>query len=256
VVLNGLADYENNFTYPFLAKTNNLNAWTNDAGGNVGWYWQNNNASPTYTAGNALTSTLVGLYSFGDGDDRAMGNFGGLGNGTSGYPANTNTAWGVVFQNNTAQTITAITVAYTGEQWRGNNVVADSLRFSFKASSSAITDFVPLAGETPLGWTASPDLKFVTPVLGGTTALEGNNPANWRRLSATLPVTVLPGEFLALRWYDADDGGAGVLDSAMGVDDVKVSFLTSVVPEASSFWFGALMATVGLAGKAAWRLRT
>jgi hypothetical protein len=90
-------------------------------------------------------------------------------------------------------------------------------------------------GDTPAGWTANSSLSFVTPITGSTQLLDGNDAAKSRILTANLPVTVLRGEYLALRWYDADDGEAAVIDSSMGVDDLTVSFFTTAVPEASAF---------------------
>ena len=240
LVLNDLTGYSTSFDTPFLQSFGTANPWVDNAVGHVGWYWQNIYPSLTYDAGTPNMASFVAAYSFGADTDRAMGNFGGPA-GDANHPNNPHTAWGIVFKNNTTQTITGVSVAYTGEQWRRGDLV-DSLRFSYKTSAQDVTSLDPTGGAAPNGWTSHASLNFSatltgTPRLAGTPLLTP--------LSSTLPATVLPGEYLALRWYDADDGGS-VADAAMGIDDLSVGFLVTAVPEASALLFAC--AAVGVAG--------
>jgi hypothetical protein len=239
LVLNELTPYSTNFN--FLAKTD-ANPWVNDApsetaNGSPGWYWQNASGTATYQGGSPSPNVNGAFAPWPDGADSALANYGGPGNGGE-YAA-----WGVVFRNNTSSTITSVTVNYWGEQWTRGALV-DSLRFSYRASATIINDLVPASGATPSGWLAESGLNFQAVETGTPFFLD---PVMRQQRTATLPLTVAPGEYLALRWYDADDfvgSTSSFRDATMGIDDLTVSFSDAVaaVPEASGLLFCGLAA--------------
>ena len=104
------------YTQNFDSLGSVSNAWT-DSSTLPGWYASQSIGGPTvagYRAGTG-SSTAGALWSFGVAGvnpvtDRALGSV------ASGTPGNF--AYGVRFQNDTAQAITNITISYTGEQWR------------------------------------------------------------------------------------------------------------------------------------------
>jgi hypothetical protein len=245
LALNSLAPYATNFD--FLATSESGHAWVNDAAtqstqGSPGWYWQNQSGSLTYDAGMPGTSAN-GAYSIGNGVDRAMGNYGGPGGGS--IPPNPYSAFGIVFRNDTTVTINSVTVSYWAEHWTRSPQV-DSLRFSYRASAANINDLAPASGATPGGWLAESALNFQATNVGTLFFLD---PVVREQRTATLTVSVAPGEHLALRWYDADDF-VGVRDATMAIDDLTVSFSGTPisVPEASAFLgCGLVLALLGAA---------
>jgi hypothetical protein len=251
VVLTGIATpYTQNFDN--LASSGNNNTWTNnqaatDIHGMNGWYWQESEATSLIYDVSTGTSTSGTAYSFGVAGtnpvtDRAMGNL-----GTAGHP---NTAWGVVFQNNTGQALNSITVSYTGEEWR-RAPSEGGLTFSYLTSSSDITTLTPGGGAVPStpAWTGLAALNFSPPVVGSGAALDGNAAANRTAISATIFATIPAGEYFALRWYDGDSTNN---DGGVAIDDLT---LTVTVPEPSPFWFGcAICGSVAIAtsGRRLW----
>jgi hypothetical protein len=241
LALNSLAPYSTNFN--FLDSSGSGHAWVNDAptqsiNGSPGWYWQNQSGTVTYDAGSPLPSAN-GAFSIGVGVDRALANYGGPGGGS--IPPNLQTAFGIVFRNDTTVTIDSVTVSYWAEHWtRGAQV--DSLRFSYRASAANINDLAPTAGATPGGWVAETALNFQATILGTPFFLD---PVVREQRTATLAVTVAPGEHLALRWYDADDL-IDLRDATMAIDDLTVSFSGTPisVPEASAFVACGLIGSV------------
>jgi len=204
-----------------LASSGSTVTWT-DNSTLVGWYASKSKVATTsYTVG-AGAGNAGALYSFGTNGvnaitDRALGSV------CSGTPGNI--AYGVRFQNDTALAITNITIVFTGEQWRnGGNTSAQSLAFTYRKSSSAITDSDAANTAT---WIAA--TNFSSPTVGATaTALDGNAPANRKVISVNLTgVIVAPGEEIFFRWYDVDDSGN---DHGMGIDDLSVSY-TTVAPD-------------------------
>jgi endonuclease/exonuclease/phosphatase family metal-dependent hydrolase len=204
--------YSNNFDA--LGSTGG--AWVN----NVtlpGWYAKRGSADATnYLAGNGSSQT-GGLYSFGgDGvnpsSDRALGS---LASGST-----TTIFFGVRFFNDTAATVSNITVSYTGEQWRsGNTNTPQLLTFAWRVSATPITN---LSAEG--NWSNFPALNFVSPNRSGaSSALDGNAPTNRQVFSNVLlsGASVAPGEELVLRWQDTDDPGT---DNALAIDDLLVTF--------------------------------
>ena len=140
--------------------------------------------------------------------------------------------YGMLMENNTGCTITALDIAYTGKVWRvGSSAAAvDTLSFGYvvltaPANIRALRDRTKYLGDFRVR--NATQLDFVTPTsmsakIDGTVAakIDGDNEANQTRLSATLSVTIQPGEVVLLRWTDLDEGGA---DQALAIDDVVVT---------------------------------
>jgi hypothetical protein len=219
ILVSAGSPYAQNFDS--LASTGTANAWT-DNSTLPGWYASQSIGGPTvatYRAGTG-SSTAGALYSFGVAGvnpitDRALGSV------ASGTPGNF--AYGVRFQNDTAQAITNITISYTGEQWRnGGNVNVQTLAFSYFISNNPITACDAVNTNSP--WVAFNSLSFNTPTVGVTAAtLDGNASANRQVFPATLltGVVVYPGQEIFFRWFDVNDSGN---DHALAVDDLTISF--------------------------------
>ncbi len=212
--------YSQNFDS--LATDGTANSWV-DNFTLPGWYAarSTNGLSigiTTYRASDGSTNTGA-LYSFGvagvnDVTDRALGSIASNSAGAIAY--------GVRFTNDTGKAITNLTITYTGEQWRnGGNAASQTLAFSYRISSSPITD--PDPGNTNT-WTAVSALDFVSPTVGtNASALDGNLATNRQAFSNVLlpGAVVLPGQEIFLRWFDANDVGN---DHALAVDDLSVAF--------------------------------
>jgi hypothetical protein len=163
------------------------------------------------------------------------------------------TAWGVLFQNNTGQTITSVTVNYTGEQWRRAKV-ADSLQFSYRATAAPFTDLT-VTQALPSGWVADSSLSFSAihvDAVGARFQLNGNLAENRLLRSESLSVNIPSGQYLALRWYDTDS--ALNMGAALGIDDLTVSFGVAAVPESSALWLVGTIALITTSA-ALWRRR-
>lgn len=181
------------------------------------WYSSQTGTSVTANAG---SSTTAGLYSYGTGTnaDRTLGSINTNASGAIAY--------GVQLQNNSSSTITSMTVAYTGEQWRKeNNATADQILFYYRVFSSAQTSMDNLA----TSWTAVTALNFTAPISGATaaTTLDGNATANRVVISAvSIPSLSIPaGQFVVFKWIDQNVTGT---DHGVGIDDVTVSWTVPV----------------------------
>jgi len=197
-------------------------AWTNNLT-LAGWYASKGNADATNYFASTGTGTTGGLYSFGDNgthpnSDRALGSLAG---------SSTTYAFGVRFSNDTASSVSNVTVSCVGEQWRsgGENMI-QTLAFSWRIADSPITNSYSGAN-----WSNFPALNFASPNLGDvTTALDGNAATNRQLFSGIVltGVVVNPGQELFLRWLDVDDGG---FDNALAIEDLTVTFAAlSAVP--------------------------
>lgn len=212
--------YTQNFDTLANAPSGGTTPW-GDNSTIVGWYSSHSNTPgsfSTYRISNNLSTENTGaLYSYGAAasSDRALGST------SSGNASVGNLSYGVRFQNDTVNAITAITVSYTGEQWRnGGNANANPLSFFYRVSSSAITDADAANTAT---WIPVTVLDFISPTLGpAAAALDGNASANRIALSSALAgVTVGPGEEIFFRWLDVNDAGN---DHGLAVDDLSISF--------------------------------
>jgi hypothetical protein len=206
-----------------LANSGTANSWL-DNSTLPGWYASTN----TPTSGMALayrastgTDNTGMMYSYGSSasTDRALG--------SAASNTSKDLAYGVRFSNDTALTITNITITYTGEQWRnGGNTAVHSNAFSYRISSAPITS--PDSGNAS-SWTPVAALDFNSPTVGASaTALDGNASANQQVFSGVLlaGVTVPPGWEIFFRWFDRNDAGN---DHGMGIDDLTISFTTMAV---------------------------
>ncbi|HXU31496.1 MAG TPA: ExeM/NucH family extracellular endonuclease, partial [Thermoanaerobaculia bacterium] len=184
-----------------------------------GWYSQFSAtpANPTTYRADAGASNTGAIYSWGTGTatERAFGSV------SSGTPVNIFNAARLV--NNTGSTISSFLIAFNGEEWRDGGAatpVAQTLSFEYQvAAAGVITD-----SNTPTtGWTAFTALDFVSPTFtntGAGVALDGNAAANRTAKSATLTVSVSPGQEIWLRWKDINDAGN---DHGLGIDDLSVT---------------------------------
>ncbi|MCU0634009.1 MAG: hypothetical protein MUE41_03965 [Gemmatimonadaceae bacterium] len=166
------------------------------------------------------SSNTGALYSFGatGSTDRALGSVASGGTGTI--------AFGLWLTNNTGQTLNQFTLAYTGEQWRRGDNVANALQFAYGLGATGLTTgtFVDVAS-----------LSFTAPTTSGSnTALDGNAAGNRTARSATVTgLTWTAGQSLWLRWQDINDAGA---DDGLAVDDLTFTAAgpTVVIPEPST----------------------
>ncbi|HEV7666901.1 MAG TPA: ExeM/NucH family extracellular endonuclease [Thermoanaerobaculia bacterium] len=201
-----------------LATAGTANAWA-DNSTLPGWYSQFSATptNPTTYRADAGASNTGAIYSWGTGTatERAFGSV------ASGTPANIFNAARLV--NNTGSTITSFLIAFNGEEWRDGGAVtpvAQTLSFEYQvAAAGVITD-----SNTPTtGWTSFTSLDFVSPTFtntGAGVAVDGNAAANRTAKSATLTVSVSPGQEIWLRWKDLNDAGN---DHGLGIDDLSVT---------------------------------
>ncbi|MEK7782148.1 MAG: immunoglobulin domain-containing protein [Verrucomicrobiota bacterium] len=214
-ILISSGDYTQNFNA--LATSGTSNPWTDNstvpgwyasraAGGQVTIYRSDNgNAGALYSYGIAGVSNVT---------DRALGST------SSGTPVTI--AFGVRFTNNTASILTNISITYTGEQWRnGGNASAQPLAFSYRVSSTPITD---ADAANASSWTSFPPLDFITPTVGATLGtLDGNAATNRQTFTNVqlFGVSIAPAQEIFLRWSDINDAGN---DHGFGIDDFVVNF--------------------------------
>lgn len=173
----------------------------------LGWTFieTGTNANTTYAAGNG-TSNAGNTYSLGtDTTDRALG---GLLSGSL------NPTIGAAFVNNTASTITSLTISYSGEQWRLGAINRGADRLDFQYSTNAIN----LSTGT---WTDVDALDFSSPITSGTAGpLDGNADANRSAISFRVTgLEITPGSSFFIRWLDFNVASS---DDALAVDDFSI----------------------------------
>jgi hypothetical protein len=143
--------------------------------------------------------------------------------------------------NNTGAPITALHIAYAGEQWR-----------DYQGSSSSgperIRVYISQTNGAPYV-SLGPSLDFTAPQNGGlNAALDGNAPANRALISATVDLVAIgfgaiaPNDTFHITWHDWNDNSTN--DHGLAVDDVSIR----VVPEPASLALLAL-GLLGLAGR-------
>ncbi|MBN8738699.1 MAG: hypothetical protein BGP24_12270 [Lysobacterales bacterium 69-70] len=178
-----------------------------------GWYHARTGSGSNLVADTGA-SNAGNLYSYGasGNTDRALGSVG------SGNAAVGSLFWGLRLKNTTGSTITALAIAYTGEQWRNSAATAQSIGFSYAIAPS----FSGTLAEFQSTGTAVAALDFTSPVTGGSAAaLNGNLAANQQARSVTLSGISLPdGSEILLRWSDPDHAGA---DHGLAIDNVSVT---------------------------------
>lgn len=180
--------------------------------------------------------TGSGLYNFGAGNPAVKSkNAPYRSLGSLNDASNRSIMYGVLIENNTGSQITALDIAYTGKVWRmGSSAMAvDTLSFSYVVITSqttmhALRDRTKYLGDIRVR--NATQLDFVTPStitakIDGTVAakIDGDASDNQSRISATLPVSIQPGDVVLLRWNDVDESGA---DQALAIDDVSIHAVT------------------------------
>lgn len=128
---------------------------------------------------------------------------------------------GFVVRNDTASSVTSLTVSYALEQWRlGTSGRADRLAFSYSTTGTA------LSGGTYVTFAA---LDGIAPNSTGTVGgLDGNAAANRALVTSTITgLSIAPGSSILLRWVDVNASGA---DDALGVDDLAISANGAAAP--------------------------
>jgi endonuclease I len=130
---------------------------------------------------------------------------------------------GVSFTNNSGANITAITVAYTGEQWRAglaSRAVADTLNFQYSLTATSLTTGT---------WIDENNLDFASPTLSVPAgALDGNAAANRTAKSFTINgLNIANGATFYFRWADFNIASS---DDGLSVDDMTISFNGTVIP--------------------------
>ena len=192
----------------------------------AGWVFSESGtaANRTYAAGTG-SSTTGNTYSFGSSSssDRA---FGGLRTGSL-IPT-----IGASFQNGGTTPIQSLGFGYWGEQWRlGTASRTDRLDFQYSLNATSLTNGA---------WTDFDTLDFLSPVIAGTGALDGNAIANRTQFNGTLTgLNLGTGADLWIRWTDLDASGS---DDALAIDDFSITagFAPAAVPEPGSFFLLAL----------------
>ncbi len=162
------------------------------------------NANTSYTT-DAGSSTAGDTYSYGTGTatERALGTL------RSGSLIST---LGVQVKNSTGQTITSITVSYTGEQWRcGSASRTDQLDFQYSINATS------LATGT---WIDNNALDFVSPNTLAIGALDGNAAANKTLRSAVISGVSIPNN--AIFWLRLTDADASAADDGLAIDDFSI----------------------------------
>jgi hypothetical protein len=198
-------------TAPGVAYTQNFDTLANSGTSStvpMGWDFveSGTNANTTYAAGTGSSST-GDTYSFGSSGSTERA-FGGL-QSSSLIPT-----IGASFTNATGETITALRIEYTGEQWRlGATGRADRLDFQLSTDATSLTTGT---------WTDYDALDFSSPTTSGTVgALNGNASANRTAISYTISGLNIPnGATFWIRWLDFNASGS---DDGLAIDDFALT---------------------------------
>jgi hypothetical protein len=208
--------------------------WTNDST-LAGWYAQINNgatATGSAQATDGSSGTPVGILNLGTAGagERALGS---KATGTGNFA---NIAYGVSFQNNGIKPVALSQLEYTGELWRTNAgngtppvAIDEEYTVFYQVSNSPVTNILSggsaATAAAGVGFTAlgagSNWLNPVNSPLG--TQLDGNLAANRSTVTfSPTGVTLLPGQYLMLKWADANELGG---DGFQGIDDLTAAFI-------------------------------
>jgi len=198
-------------TAPGVAYTQNFDTLANSGTSStvpMGWDFveSGTNANTTYAAGTGSSST-GDTYSFGSSGSTERA-FGGLQSGSL-IPT-----IGASFTNATGETITALRIEYTGEQWRlGATGRADRLDFQLSTNATSLTTGT---------WTDYDALDFIAPVTSGTVgARDGNAAANRTTISYIISgLSIANGATFWIRWSDFNAAGA---DDGLAIDDFALT---------------------------------
>ena len=203
----------------------------------TGWFFSETGTAENalYTAGTG-TGTGGDTYSFGSTTapgDRALGQV------RSGSNVVT---LGAAFTNNTGGALGALTISYTGEQWRFGAVHSTTLeKMDFQISFDATS-------LTTGTWTDVNALDFNSPINTGPTGqLDGNNAANRTALSATISsLNIGAGATFWIRWLDVDaQPGA---DDGLAIDDFSITGIAAVANNPGSLTIADVSLAEGNSG--------
>ncbi len=192
------------------ASTQNFNTLKATAGTSTtvptGWKFleTGTNANTSYTT-DAGSSTTGDTYSYGTGTSTERA-FGALRSGSL------ISTLGVQVKNSTGQTITSLTISYTGEQWRcGTTARTDQLDFQYSFNATSLSSGT---------WTDANTLDFLSPSTTTTGSKDGNATANRSVKTATITgLSIANNAIFWLRWNDADASGA---DDGLSIDDFSI----------------------------------
>ena len=163
------------------------------------------NANTSYSS-DAGTTATGNTYSYGTGTttERALGT---LLSGTL------LSKLGVQLKNSTGQTITSITISFTGEQWRcGTAGRADQLDFQYSQSATSLSTGT---------WIDANSLDFLSPATTTVGAKDGNAVANKTLKTATITgLSIAANGLFWLRWVDFDASGS---DDGLAIDDFSIT---------------------------------
>ena len=204
----GAGRYAQNFD---ALPSGGTNAWSNNTT-IAGWIAQRTGAGANIIA-DAGSSTAGNLYSYGSAGsgERALGS---LGSASAG-----NFSQGVNLQNTSGRSVTLASFAFVGEQWRNSAAAAQSVNFSYRLGSNAVTDLTPTNNAD---WTSVTALNFTSPITGGgASSLNGNLATNRSIRQSDLGVTLAPGQWITLRWQDPDHPGT---DHGLAIDDLSLDW--------------------------------
>jgi len=205
----GAASAQVSLTGP--AYTQNFDTLANSGSGHTalpaGWLLSESgtNANGQYQAGTG-SGNSGDSYSFGasGSTERALG---GLLSGSL------NPTFGACFTNNVGNEVTALDIAYTGEQWRsGTAGRIDTINFQYSLDATGLTDG---------SWVDVDALDFNSPNTVGTGAKDGNDASNRTALSSQIAgLAIANGGGFCIRWTDFNASGA---DDGLAVDDFSLT---------------------------------
>ncbi|MCB0533908.1 MAG: choice-of-anchor D domain-containing protein [Lewinellaceae bacterium] len=205
------------FTGTYTQNFNSLAATGTSSTLPAGWAFSESGggANTSYSA-NTGASTTGNTYSYGTGSntDRALGEL------TSGGGSGVTSTFGVRFTNNTGSTITALTISYTGEQWRrGGSGNTDVLNFSYNPTNGITT----VTGGT---WISVSSLDFNSVnTSGGGTSLDGNLAGNQAAIIGTISgLSIANGATFWIRWMGNNISGS---DDGLAIDELTVKNCSS-----------------------------
>lgn len=183
-----------------------------------GWYFAEagTNANTTYSAGTG-SGNAGDTYSFGAAGSTERA-FGGLLSGSL------TPTIGAGFTNETGATVTALEVAYTGEQWRlGALGRPDRLDAQWSADATSLTTGT---------WSDIDSLDFTAPVTGDAIgARDGNAAPNRTQIAGSLTdLSLAPGATIWLRWTDVNAAGS---DDGLAIDDFSITARSDGAPDAA-----------------------
>jgi len=193
----------------------NLNGWYGAKIGGSG-------TSANIVADNGSLSSGA-LYNYGSTNspanlDRSLG---GLSSGTM-VPG-----FGALVQNNTGSTINSIIISLTGKFWRSSTSVQNVLTFGYGLVDGSTFNNLNFLS-TP-GASALPSANVVGPApVSSNGPLDGNSLTNQILISnVAIPVQLLPGETMFLRWQDSNDSGN---DAGLAIDDLSLTASVNFAP--------------------------